>query len=167
MNFPEEGVWKMSEFENMKNILEATGLYRVDDDSIIAAELKAYAAALDLCFTELDELFREGFAASAESYGLHYWEKIMHHLVLSGNTQNRRNALLSAMSIGVNDYTLTGMQKVLDSFQVHGTLTYSDSEMKVTFRCSDALTETQKSLLQQQMAKMMPIWTAFEIVSES
>ena len=91
----------------------------------------------------------------------------MHHLVLSGNTQNRRNALLSAMSIGVNDYTLTGMQKVLDSFQVHGTLTYSDSEMKVTFRCSDALTETQQSLLQQQMAKMMPIWTEFEIVSVS
>ena len=45
-------MWKMSEFENMKNILEATGLYRVDDDSIIAAELKAYAAALDLCFSE-------------------------------------------------------------------------------------------------------------------
>ena len=84
----------MAEFERMKEILEQTGLYTVGESSLIYAELQAYAAGLDKYFEALDELAREGFAATAQTYGLRYWERIIHRMVPTGVLEKRRKALI-------------------------------------------------------------------------
>ena len=71
----------MSEFEHMKRLLENIGLYAITDNSLIKAELMAYAAGLDTYFTALDELKRECFVATATTYGLQYREDMLRRLM--------------------------------------------------------------------------------------
>ena len=54
----------------MKNKLVATGLYTADDSSNIAEEISAFAQELDTMFDTLDEMTREYFIVTAESYGI-------------------------------------------------------------------------------------------------
>ena len=46
----------MSEFQRMSDILSATGLYNAERNSLLFAELKAYAEGLDMVFDELEEM---------------------------------------------------------------------------------------------------------------
>lgn len=151
----------MAEFPIMKQILENTGLYTVSEGSLAEAELKAYAAGLDICFDALEELERECFIATAESYGLEYREAMMHRLNLQNTLSARRNALLKAFSITACDYTPEGMEKVRDIFNAHGTFTFDSASHTITFHCTDALTQTEQTFLAEQMGSLMPLWAKF------
>ena len=52
----------------MKQKLMPLGLYDLEGQSEVLCELKAYAEGLDLLFEYIDELFRENYIATAESY---------------------------------------------------------------------------------------------------
>lgn len=156
----------MSEFEKMSEILSATGLYDISQGNFVYAELKAYAEGLDMVFDELNEMLRECFAETAESYGLTLREKWIkrfnHDMTLAG----RRNAIIKALSVNQGDYTYEGMNKIRDSFNLHGNFHSFTSPLKVTFECTDELTNSQKILISNQMRKFMPCWLDFEFISE-
>ncbi|GEM_PF-1544420 len=157
----------MGEYEGMQHLLEATGLYAAGDDSIVGAELQAYAAGLDPLFDAIQELKRECFVSTAQDYGLSCREAMLNRVNLLETLQGRRNALEKALSLTAKDCTVSGMQKVIESFNAHGTLTFSDSEMKIVFHCTDSMNEEQRELMQEQMRLMMPCWTDFELTVES
>ncbi len=154
----------MSEFEHMKRLLENTGLYAITDNSLIKAELMAYAAGLDTYFTALDELKRECFVATATTYGLQYREDMLRRPNFRPALNSRRNALLKAFSITASDNTLEGMEKLRDSFNVHGTFSFDPATMTITFTCTDNLIPVQRSLLEYQMRPFMPVWCQFTVV---
>lgn len=157
----------MSEFQQMKEILSATGLYDVSEGSLIYAELMAYAKGLDLLFDELEEMLRECFVVTAQSYGLTIRENFLKRFHLDNTLEGRRNAIINALSVCQTDYTYAGMRKIRDSFNVHGDFHASVSPLKVTFQCTDKLTSSQKQLLADQMKRFMPCWLPFELVTES
>lgn len=153
----------MSELQMMKKQLEATGLYNVKNDSVILAELSAYAEALDICFDALHELERECFVSTAEDYGLSIRESMLARNFTGAALTQRRNAVIKAMSVCTEDYTLSGMEKVRDSFNLHGNFTFDSTNIKTVFNCTDTLSAAKRALLTKQMGEFMPFWADFEI----
>ena len=156
----------MSEFQKMREILSATGLYDISQGNIIYAELKAYAEGLDMAFEELDEMLRECFAETAESYGLTLRENWLKRYNPDRTLESRRNAIMKALSVCQTDYTYSGMRKIRDSFNLHGEFHAYTSPLKVEFACTDTLTNSQKNILEKQMKRFMPCWLDFELVTE-
>ncbi len=154
----------MAEFEIMKHELEETGLYDIVPESIVYAELKAYAEGLDLYFSEAEELIRECFIAAAQSFGLTLREELVQRINLLNTAAGRRAALIKAFSISAEDGTAEGMIRLAESFNAHGSFAYDQAQSKLTFTCTDTVTEGDKALMQAQMAKFAPVWAAFEIV---
>ena len=156
----------MSEFQRMSDILSATGLYNAERNSLLFAELKAYAEGLDMVFDELEEMLRECFVETAESYGLTLRETWLKRYNPDRTLETRRNAIKSALSVSQSDYTYSGMRKIRDSFNLHGDFNAYTSPMKVTFTCTDTLTNTQKNTLEKQMKRFMPCWLEFEFIGD-
>ena len=155
----------MSEFQKMSDRLSETGLYEVSSNSLIYAELKAYSEGLDMFFNELDEMLRECFVETAESYGLTMRESWLKRYNPDRTTASRRNAIIKALSVCQTDYTFEGMRKIRDSFNLNGNFYSYTSPLKVTFECTDTLTNSQKNILSNQMKKFMPCWLDFELIS--
>ena len=156
----------MSEFQRMSDILSATGLYNAERNSLLFAELKAYAEGLDMVFDELEEMLRECFVETAESYGLTMRETWLKRYNPDRTLETRRNAIKSALSVSQSVYTYSGMRKIRDSFNLHGDFNAYTSPMKVTFTCTDTLTNTQKNTLEKQMKRFMPCWLEFEFIGD-
>lgn len=147
----------------MKNALEKTGLYDVSEGTMIYAELMAYAEGLDIYFGELERLEKECFVSTAEGEGLEVREAMISRMNPDDSLSGRRNSIISAMSIDINDFDTAGMEKVRDSFNVHGSFSFDTSNFKVIFNCTDALSAGQISRLTEQMKAFMPCWAGFEI----
>ena len=153
----------MSEFDTMSRILSDTGLYSIEQGSVIYAELMAYAEGLDIYFGEAEELLRECFVGTAESYGLSLREQLFHRINFGIQTAARRSRLLAALSVGQKDFNTEGMQKICDAFGVSGSFTFDISEMKITFECTNNMTEYQRIRLEDQMRVLMPCWCLFQL----
>ena len=112
----------------MKQKLMPLGLYDLEGQSEVLCELKAYAEGLDLLFEYIDELFRENYIATAESYGLSRREEIISREHPEQTASQRREALIYfektvkttlndddfaefLENIGVTDYTININQR--------------------------------------------------------
>lgn len=160
-----QAVVDLGEFLIMKSVLEKTGLYDVSEGSVIYAELMAYAEGLDIYFNELERLKKECFVLTAEGEGLEVREAMFGRMNLDDSLSGRRNAIIKAMSVCGKDFDLSGMEKVRDSFNAHGTFSFDPVEFKVIFTCTDDLSASQASLLEEQMKVFMPCWAGFEVVN--
>ena len=67
----------MTSYESMRSKLLPLGLYRLAQGDVTDSELKAYAEGLDILFDALDEMERESFIPTAQSYGLSEREKFI------------------------------------------------------------------------------------------
>ena len=153
----------MSEFDRMSRILSDTGLYSAEQGSVVYAELMAYAEGLDMFFGEAEELLRECFVSTAESYGITLREALFHRVRFNSTLQEKRDRLTAALSVCQKDNTTQVMQKICDAFGVDGTFTFDISEMKITFECTRTMTEYVRSQLEEQMRVLMPCWCLFEL----
>ena len=153
----------MGEFQNMVQRIEETGMYEVTQGGELYAELMAYAEGLDMFFGEAEELLRECFVSTAESYGITLREALFHRVRFNSTLQEKRDRLTAALSVCQKDNTTQGMQKICDAFGVDGTFTFDISEMKITFECTRTMTEYVRSQLEEQMRVLMPCWCLFEL----
>lgn len=83
----------MDSFTSMKTKLDNTGLYTIEKGANIYAELKAYAAGLDVLFETLDKMLAELFIDTAQDYGIRCREELLGK-VKSGYTLNERREML-------------------------------------------------------------------------
>ena len=65
----------MTSLESMINKLKPLGVYNLNSDSLVYAELSAFAVGIDILRDELDELLREAFVKTAESFGIENLER--------------------------------------------------------------------------------------------
>lgn len=154
----------MSELEMMKKCLEDTGLYDVRNDSVILAELSAYAEGLDICFDALDGIEKEMLVATAEDEGIRVRQQLTGRTAVGTSIEARRSALIKALSICSEDHTLSGMQKVIDSFGLHGELSFDSVNHRTVLNCTDVLTPAKKALLTQRLREYMPCWWDFVLL---
>ena len=59
----------MSTLESMRSALLPVGIYNITENSNAYKELLVYSRELDRLYVRADEILREGFFATAESWG--------------------------------------------------------------------------------------------------
>ncbi len=157
----------MSVLNTLIKRLSPVKLYTLDENSNTYMELCAFSAGLEILNEELDEILRESFYETAETYGLLRSERIW------GNTREdlplatRRNMLTSRSSLNLNDFTLKGVEKIFKLLGVAGKL----NEFPFQQRLSVDLTGSQfskgeKSFIKSQVEALFPAHLDIDIVFE-
>lgn len=100
-----------SEFQNLQEKLRPLNLYALSGDTTVDAELKAYAAGINIINQELETLEREAFVSTALTYGLTEREKIVGGIKVGTEVQNRRDMLNYRSSITANDFSKSNIEK--------------------------------------------------------
>ncbi len=147
----------MKSIDSMKKKIEQTGIYKVTDGSNIQKELKAYAEGLDTLFDTLEELERECFITTAESYGLSQREKFLGYDRSGEETEDRRKILEIAEQL-TGECTVEAFKKILEGY---GLTNYSidekfSSNIVLVF-VYETLTAEQKSVIESRIAADFPL----------
>ncbi len=147
----------MDSLISMKQKLLPLGLYDLSGSGEVDCELKAYAEGLDTLFDTLDELEREYYIPTAQSYGLSRRESFEIRERPELSVQERRDSLMyyerTVMSgltdsefaeflqrIGLTDYTLN--------------VNHSRGSMNLTI--ADSKTDGEKALIEKQIRAEIP-----------
>ena len=147
----------MSSYNSMKTKLVATGLYLDSDSSNTAEEIRAFAQGIDLLFDKLDEMTREYFICTAESYGITVREKFIGKERSEYSAEQRREMLLiqeqiigSGCSKGDFELMLRGVG--LSDF----TITESFTTQALTVTINDTLEEATKQMIEKKILAEFP-----------
>jgi hypothetical protein len=100
----------MGALERMKGQMKAIPLYRLDGTTTVDHELEAYAAVLDGCEQTLLELYRENFAATAESWGLKLFSKELR--TADGTLAEQQSAAKVLFSLDDDHFTKCDMERI-------------------------------------------------------
>ena len=147
----------MSSLNSMMQKLHPLGIYSLDGGSNTLRELAAYAEGLDPLFDSLNEMEREAFVATAETYGLSEREKFIEHEKPQLPVARRRELLTGAEHCLNTDATARGFNQFLSdcglqNFRVDET----PSRYHVSIFINDTLTEGEKSLIGGKIAMAVP-----------
>ncbi len=103
----------MTAAEHMAQVLRGTGLYTLDGDTQVDAELSAYGAGFALIEASFLELLGELFIETAAGYGLDCWELLFRPQVSAGTAGQRRVSLLARLGVGGDAHTLAEYSALL------------------------------------------------------
>ena len=113
----------MGAAERMRRVLRRTGLYSVDGDGILEAELAAYGTALEI-FAEAYEKARENlFIQTADAEGLTKFERLFRVIPAEESAENRRAMLLMRGAVTAQDCTKASLERQLLGAGIRGSLT--------------------------------------------
>lgn len=147
----------MDSFTSMKNKLEPLGLYSLDGSGEIDCELKAYAEGLDILFEMIDELEREFFIPTAQSYGLSTRERFLGRERTDLPVSDRRDLLLYLEKTAKGDITEGGFAEFLQKIGLENyTLDISVNRSNIVVNISDQKTDGEKALIEKQIAAEIP-----------
>ena len=146
-----------SSLNSMKQKLRPLGFYNLNDGTLIDAELSAYAVVLDEISAILEEIERECFISTAESYGLGMRERTFGPEQTSKSAEERRNVLLYRSSITANDFTKSSLEKALISAGLVGTIVEQPTDNKIQINCTGLANENiNKTEAQKIVEEFLP-----------
>ena len=90
----------MTSYDTMASALRETGLYALSGETLVDAELAAYAAALDVLCERLKALQKDSFLCTAGEEGLSRWEALF-GLQIQGSLEYLRR-FFKIVAIGWN-----------------------------------------------------------------
>lgn len=100
------------------------------DNIYLQGEVYAFAKGLEIIADRLEQMEKECFVQTAEEYGLSVKEKYFDSIQRSENVEDRRELLLSILSVDETDFNMDGMKKFMSQFPVTTTITeFSTSSM--------------------------------------
>ena len=147
----------MSSYNSMKTKLYATGLYKLDDSSNTAQELKAFAQELDVMFDMLEEMTRECFIATAQSYGIIERERFIGKERSELPTEQRREMLLIQEQMMGNSCSKGAFELMLRGVGLTNfTITESFATQAVTVTINDVLTAEIKQMIEEKILAEFP-----------
>ena len=94
----------MTSYDTMASALRETGLYALSGETLVDAELAAYAAALDVLCERLEALQKDSFLCTAGEEGISRWEALF-GLQIQGSLEERRKVLLQCGAVHSNSNT--------------------------------------------------------------
>lgn len=152
----------MTALESMTDKLTKAGLYDPETDTDMYAELSAYAEGLQYCYSMIDELYGEMFAATAESYGLSEMEKNIAVYSKDTTIQGKRNGIGAVLALNDKNGADFIFNRLGEIYNISGTVT--DGTKTVTFTTNDALTSAEQEEITSHMQKLMPVNTTFRLI---
>lgn len=157
----------MNSFESMSKKLAKTGLYNTSEGNLVYAELMAYAEGLDIYYNALDELLRECFVPTAESWGLETREELIRKCSIDNSIEGRRKSIIAALSICNTDFTKDGFMKCLDIFGIEGTVTEDFKNNKLIFDCTTSIPQNKVNIIKGQLSAFLSPCFDFEFNMEN
>ena len=147
----------MSSYNSMKSKLIATGLYTLEDSSNTSEELKAFAQELDIIFDTLDEMTREYFIATAQSYGIIERERFIGKERSELPTEQRREMLIIQEQMMGNSCSKGAFELMLKGTGLSDfTITESFATQAVTVTINDVLTAEIKQMIEEKIRAEFP-----------
>lgn len=138
----------------MKNKLKPLSIYNLSDDTLIMAELAAYAQELDRLYDLLAELEKECFIKTATDYGLSLRERSYTSPRADLTYDDRRKMLLYRMSITSNDFNKESIERALLAAGINGYIIESPNELKIEINALELfdtmVTESEAMLAAEQ-----------------
>ncbi|MDO4730653.1 MAG: hypothetical protein Q4B14_00765 [Clostridia bacterium] len=144
------------QLNRLKAGLRPTGLYKLDDKSLVHAELCAYAKGLEILDRELSNLEQEAFVATAEDYGLSIREELSDRKLSEETIENRRRMLNYRSSVTANDFNMEGIKKALLACGLETEIFESPGEFTIFISCISML---DKSLTQEKAIELAKSFT--------
>ena len=147
----------MGSFDSMKNKLAPLGVYSLEDGSTVICELKAYAEGLDPLFDKLEEYEREGFIATAETYGLSERERFIEKEKPQLTLEQRR-ALLTGFEqdLGIKGSVSGFIKHLRDSGLSDFSVDEYPTRQRMSIYIDDDLSSAQIKLTAKKIAKAAP-----------
>lgn len=155
----------MSTFDKLTKIHSSMGVYRITEGSNIGNELRAYSAGLDILADALEELQRECFITTAESYGIRRRELMFGAVREDLPVETRRNMLLTRYSFGSDDFTPEGINKILKLLGIEALVQEFPSVNRVTIDViTTGLTKGQRNWIRSQIAELFPAHLEMDVI---
>lgn len=141
----------------LKTVLSDTGLYSGDENTLVYAELSAYALALSKLRFQINELFSRIFIQDADDECLRHWEELFNISIPLEKDDEIYWEILTSMFY-MNDaydhyrsfYTLIYIYQLfglnIDFDFISSTVFFSDSSYQSIFDCTDACRMFEKTV---------------------
>lgn len=147
----------MSIISTLVKNLQPLKLYSLNKSSNVYKELSVYASELELLNDQLEELLKECFVQTAETYGLDNIEHIYMEPATALDTETRRQRIINRLQICDNDYTVEGVTKAIKCF---GTENFSIIEYpqrnQLVVEVFGDYTDFQAQFIKTEIEKLIP-----------
>ena len=154
----------MKSLVSMKQKLEPLGLYDLSGSGEVDCELKAYAEGLDTLFDTLDELQRENFIQTAESFGLSRRESFEIRERAELPVQERRDSLMYYERTVITGLTDSEFAEFLERIGLTDyTLSVNHSRGSMNLSIADSKTDGEKALIEKQIRAEIPTHMRLDI----
>ncbi len=154
----------MSAYESIKSKLNEVGIYSITDESNISDELRVYGEELDLIADLLDEMLRELFVDTAESYGLSERERALGKEKSDFSIDQRREMLKISEQVSGERCTAQRFERFLTGCGISNfSLTEVVSKQRVIITVLDTLTSAQMSELDTKVSGELPLRLSYKL----
>ena len=154
----------MDSYTSMVKKLTDTKLYSVRTGGRTYAELIAFAAGLDLLFNELDEMLKEYFIDTAQSYGLTERERFTGAVRDDLSIEKRRELLKIREQTNEEFCTPEGFNKILEGYGLGGfELIENPQKNALTVKIYDALDVQNKAWVNKMIENDFPAHLAVTV----
>lgn len=147
----------MTAYESIKNKLDTIGVYSIEQDGLINAETKAYAAGLQPLYDEAEELLKEGFIQTAESSGLEQLEFMTRSYLSGGSLEERRSRLIKRLSISPGEAGLQRLIMQAESMGLECSITEDVTMSKLYLDVTTEVSDDEKAFLQAELLRFKPL----------
>lgn len=128
----------MNIYNRIMDIICKFKIYSKDNVNL-QGEMYAFSKGLEIVGNRLETMEKECFVSTAEDYGLTVKERYFDSITRADNIKNRREMLLSILSVNETDFNLSGMKKFMGQFPVNSKITefVASNRIVITFDRND------------------------------
>lgn len=146
-----------SELLILKSLLRPLNIYKLSGNTLVDFELEAYAVGLNVVNEALDELEKEAFIATAETYGITNREAICGKIKISRLLNERREMLIYRNSISSKDFTKSGIEKALVSVGLQSSINENLDGDSIYINCFSVIDDLwTTSEIEEAAKKFLP-----------
>ena len=154
----------MNSLDSMTKKLENTKIYAVKPGGRNYAEIKAFSVGLDMIFNELDEMLREYYIDTAQSYGLTERERFTGAVRDDLSIEKRRELLKIREQTNEEFCTPEGFNKILEGYGLGGfELIENPQKNALTVKIYDALDVQNKARVNKMIENDFPAHLAVTV----
>lgn len=156
----------MRPYLSMEKALSDTGLYEFENTTV-NCEILAYSVEIERLNNLLNRMLKEAFFQTAGSYGLTNYELIYGPSMDNLPLQKRRDMLIKRESINRKDFTLSGFDKALSSFNMEYVINEFPQFNRVMVYAEGDYTDARKEWIRSQVEKILPAHLEWQVLFNS
>lgn len=132
-------------FEQLKMVLLPLGIYNVGTNTVVRAELCAYACGINLVKEQIQLLKTEGFVQTAQNFGLSLREKML-AITPQQTLETRRSKIIELFSTVRGCWKLSEFNNAVVNSGFVGSITEAFAQQRMTLTFTNPQQSTQDKL---------------------